>query len=513
MAAVADINNNNYKTASTWDRVVASERSLWSAYFHDQRWSISRFAHFSKNTFFHDYVGPITPFEIVALVLVFVIPIIMAIASDKSGSGQISEYMVFIGVLVALKMNAMEFALGVSWERAILFHKAFSTVALITGAIHGIPELARLSGSEILADSRDFSGLLLLLLFGLQPILYVFIKPYFFEAFYYLHLAVYFVMVYFAIVHGASFVLFSVIAFAVDLCIRWVLGSRRVKLKVERKAGDVVQLSFEKKFTFRAGQYVFLMIPALGVHEWHPFTVSSAPHEETATLHVGVLGDWTRRLADLADGLPAINFEDDTYQIVVLISGSIGVTPHQSLANHLLDAHSRGRPLKKLIYVWALRDPKMGLVSTMVDNGQFPTNRTLEMAERNAKCIIAQDVSTNPYLTSPGVLHTELYCTRSPADAGDLPAGLAPIGAVVPLQPPSKDLEASASFDADLKYGRPDFPLLFARVKELATSMGERRVAVSVCGPASMVESATMACRAATSKEIQFDLHIEVFRL
>jgi hypothetical protein len=119
MAAVADINSND-KLANSWDRVVANERSLWSAYFHDKRWSISRFAHFSKNTFFHDYVGPITPFEIGALVLVFVIPIIMAIASSKTDSGKISEYMVFIGVLVALKINAMEFTLGVSWERAIL---------------------------------------------------------------------------------------------------------------------------------------------------------------------------------------------------------------------------------------------------------------------------------------------------------------------------------------------------------------------------------------------------------
>jgi hypothetical protein len=198
------------------------------------------------------------------------------------------------------------------------------------------------------------------------------------------------------------------------------------------------------------------------------------------------------------------------------------VTPHQSLANHLLDAHARGRPLKKLIYVWALRDPKMGLVSTMVDGGQFPTNRTLELAERTVKNVGdgAEDCNVNPFLAAPSsVLHTTVYCTYG---VTDVPAAYVPDKPLISVAPKyhgmdplhaQADLEQSMPVGADLKYGRPDFPLLFARVKELAAAQGERRVAVSVCGPASMVESATMACRAATSKEIPFDLHIEVFRL
>mgnify|MGYP005992806617 CR=1 FL=1 len=549
----------SHSSIQTWDRSVANNRSKSVSRFIDFRWAISQFAHFSKHTFFQEHVGPITPFEMGALSLVLIIPIICAIIGSKISSGQVAEYMIFIAVLVALKNNALQFCLGISWERAILFHKVFSFCALICGAIHGIPQLTGMKGTEIMADNKTFSGLILLLLLGFQPILYALIKPYFFEVFYYLHLSIYGTMIYFAVQHGASFVLYSVILFVLDLAVRYTFSTRRVTVRAEYKGGDVVQLTFEKKLTHRAGQYVFLMIPALGVHEWHPFTVSSAPHEETLTLHISVLGNWTRRLAELAKphgsieltafvegpyGLPAINLESSTYPIVLLISGSIGVTPHQALANQLLHDCGNGRPLQKLIHIWALRDPKMGLVSTMIDNGQFPTNRSFELSAVQKSIDQEQEGAPEVILASPGVLYTELYCTRRLAtDTTAVPTTLlAPSPHTIPTIPtttalttvipiidtPGEDftniqsnLEANCTeqcqdsdfADAVLRYGRPDFVEIFRRVRTTAVSMNVTRVAVSVCGPASMVESATTACRQCTSAEVQFDLHIEVFRL
>jgi len=61
--------------------------------------------------------------------------------------------------------------------------------------------------------------------------------------------------------------------------------------------------------------------------------------------------------------------------------------------------------------------------------------------------------------------------------------------------------------------GRPDLVKIFQRVKAVAVSHNERRVAVSVCGPATLVESAAAACRGVTSSEVQFDIHIEKFNL
>ena len=48
--------------------------------------------------------------------------------------------------------------------------------------------------------------------------------------------------------------------------------------------------------TSRPGDYVFLRIPAIASHEWHPFTISSAPERDALTFHVRSLGNWTAAL-------------------------------------------------------------------------------------------------------------------------------------------------------------------------------------------------------------------------
>ncbi|KAL0810683.1 hypothetical protein ABMA28_010013 [Loxostege sticticalis] len=50
-------------------------------------------------------------------------------------------------------------------------------------------------------------------------------------------------------------------------------------------------------FEFRAGDYVFVNVPAIATYEWHPFTISSAPEQtEHIWLHVRGVGEWTNRL-------------------------------------------------------------------------------------------------------------------------------------------------------------------------------------------------------------------------
>ena len=38
---------------------------------------------------------------------------------------------------------------------------------------------------------------------------------------------------------------------------------------------------------------------ALGTNEYHPFTLTSAPHEETLSLHIRAVGPWTTRLREI----------------------------------------------------------------------------------------------------------------------------------------------------------------------------------------------------------------------
>lgn len=499
-----------------WGRASTHHRNPTIAVMMDYRWSISRYFHFSKSTFFHTYFGPISLFEVFAILLVVIVPIVMSIASGKGG---IESVIMFVGVVIIAKNNILQFTLGISWERAILFHKTCGVVSIICSAIHGFDQLIDMSISDIMASRRISTGMFLFLLLGLQPIIYIVLKAAFFEMFYYLHLLIYITMVYFSVAHGAPLVTYSIAVLAVDLLIRYSLSTFRVQARIKILHSNVVVLSFPTKMKYRAGQYVFLMIPKLAIYEWHPFTISSAPHSEKMTLHIKALGDWTKKLAALAEngptevvafvegpyGLPAVNLEDDTYQIVVLLSGAIGVTPHTSLASHLVEMHAQGRPLKKLVHVWALRDPKLALANTLMESGHLPRNALRSVATENE----LTNASTDGMQSSAGVVYSEVYCTNG--KAGSNTRVIIPADAVKALPDSEADLEAATLTDAVVKNGRPDFIDIFARVKALALALGETRVAVSVCGPASMVQTATAACRAATSSEVQMDLHVEVF--
>ena len=57
----------------------------------------------------------------------------------------------------------------------------------------------------------------------------------------------------------------------------------------------------------RVGQYYFVNFPQLSLSEWHPFSVSSGPLEDTIEMHIRALGDHTQRIVALAKQLEAKN--------------------------------------------------------------------------------------------------------------------------------------------------------------------------------------------------------------
>jgi respiratory burst oxidase len=48
------------------------------------------------------------------------------------------------------------------------------------------------------------------------------------------------------------------------------------------------------------GQYYFVNFPALSLTEWHPFSVSSGPREDSVELHIRNLGDHTSRIVEFS---------------------------------------------------------------------------------------------------------------------------------------------------------------------------------------------------------------------
>lgn len=62
----------------------------------------------------------------------------------------------------------------------------------------------------------------------------------------------------------------------------------------------VTHLEFQRpqNFEYKSGQWVRIACLALGTNEYHPFTLTSAPHEETLSLHIRAVGPWTIRLRE-----------------------------------------------------------------------------------------------------------------------------------------------------------------------------------------------------------------------
>jgi NADPH oxidase len=226
----------------------------------------------------------VTPFEIIGAISIYII--VVAMGSIEHDSGGASQLAIFIGVIIACRYNLLQLLMGISWERALLFHKVLSMSSIIAGIVHGVYNLIPSSATEVYQSPILFSGVSLLVLMSLQPIMYVFLKSYWFEGFYYSHILVYIVMTYAAVQHNASLILFSTIIWAVDMIVRYILTSRKVMIHIKTVTSDIIMVSIDRKMNYRAGQYIFLMIPSLGVLQWHPFSISSSPHDEKVTTDV-----------------------------------------------------------------------------------------------------------------------------------------------------------------------------------------------------------------------------------
>ncbi|KAL2326741.1 hypothetical protein Fmac_020168 [Flemingia macrophylla] len=84
-------------------------------------------------------------------------------------------------------------------------------------------------------------------------------------------------------------------------------------LKVSWLPGNVYSLIMSKPngFKYKSGQYIFLQCPKISPFEWHPFSITSAPGDESLSVHIRTVGDWTQELKLLLtkedDMLPSLN--------------------------------------------------------------------------------------------------------------------------------------------------------------------------------------------------------------
>lgn len=246
-----------------------------------------------------------------------------------------------------------------------------------------------------------------------------------------------------------------------------------------------------------AGQFAWINIPAVSEHEWHPFTIASAPSAAELAFHIKAMGKgtFTAKLLAFAaqceaQGTPGqVVRIDGPYgrgpyltecETALMVCGGIGVTPMISQLAELYAAAARsgtgtvlGRPkrqvrLRKVHLVWSVRD-----------TGLLALYRNL------LESIVLAAPGSGGVVVGGIAFEVSIHCTRDSDHFARAGAG--------------HDVSAIVKH---VQRGRPDFRKLLA---QLALSKG--RISVSVCGPDPMI--AGLAAAAADTPNCDF--HREIF--
>jgi NAD(P)H-flavin reductase/Ca2+-binding EF-hand superfamily protein len=272
-------------------------------------------------------------------------------------------------------------------DHAMGFHKLVGHTLFALAVVHGYAFLWAFAAGHpsspflhLMGTQRGATGVVLLVLF---KIMWAFAigpvrRSSHFELFYFTHL-LYVAWIALAIAHAPSilpWIGLPLAGFAIEQLVRLRRrGKETVVLDARALRSGVTRLELQRPtgFAYRAADYVFLRIPEIARHEWHPFTLSSAPESDSLTVHVRSLGNWTaalrRRVEDAErrgtkSDKPMIVHVDGPYgspsapiydaRFAVLIGAGIGVTPFASILESLV---LRGKKrLEKVHFFWLNRD-------------------------------------------------------------------------------------------------------------------------------------------------------------
>ncbi len=307
---------------------------------------------------------------------------------DKLGNACTSCIELDLGILVLVAMRRLLTRVRSTWlgrvlpiDHAIAFHRivGHSVFALAIG--HGIARIvsfAKQTRRPFIDELLAMEGLTGLIALVLIAVMWWFARERIrrtrhFELFYFTHL-LYLPLLMVAIVHAPAILAPSGVAIA-GLIVEHALRLRRRGTEARitscaalRSGVTRIELARPPGFVHEPGDYVFLRIPEIAGHEWHPFTLSSAPEANALVVHVRNLGNWTRSLRRLVEAqAPLRVYLDGPYgspsrhifetRFAVMIGAGIGVTPFASILESIaLRPDGERCTLEKAHFVWLARD-------------------------------------------------------------------------------------------------------------------------------------------------------------
>ncbi|XP_028307207.1 dual oxidase 1 [Gouania willdenowi] len=426
----------------------------------------------------------------------------------------------------------------IPFDAAIDFHRFMAMTAVVFSVIHTLghvvniyifsisdlsilsclfPKLFSNNGSELplkwywwfFQTIPGMTGVLLLLTLAFM---YVFASRYFrrisFQAFWithYLYMVVYVLLVIhgsFALLQEPRFHIYLIppaLLFLLDKLIS--LSRKKVEIPVIRAEllpSGVTHLEFKRPqgFVYRSGQWVRIACLMLGPDEYHPFTLTSAPHEETLSLHIRAVGPWTSQLRDLytqeslieLGSYPKLYLDGPfgeghqewiDFEVSVLVGGGIGVTPFASILKDLVFKSSVKSKIqcKKVYFIWVTRTQRQF---------EWVSDIIREVEELDTQEL----VSVHTYITQVAekfdLRTTMLYvCERHFQKVWNrsLFTGLRSV----------------------THFGRPPFISFFSSLQEVHPEVG--KIGVFSCGPPGLTKNVEKACQQMNKRDQAHFIH------
>jgi len=255
-----------------------------------------------------------------------------------------------------------------------------------------------------------------------------------------------------------------------------------------------------RKLDYKAGQYIFINFPSVSKFEWHPFTLTSAPHEDFLSVHIRAAGNWTNKVYDLCeaskDGLPNFTVNIDgaygsasehvfAYKHAIMIGAGIGVTPYASVLKrllHRLETDQGTKKVEKVHFFWTCRE--QGAFQWFADI--LSQLETMELAKKK--------LEVNTFLTGALAQH-------------DIRSILLWYG--LQQEYASSNVDLVTGLSSRTYWGRPNYERI---IEYLFQQYPKEKVGVFFCGPRPMAHELRAYCRQyASLNGSTFHFHQEVF--